>query len=186
MCYSIILQDNLVQSCSLGCKCAIERFHVMSSPSRLRRKTENSRHFGIQQDRGFYGYFHEMSNTLMMLLICVEMDKIPLLHKLKQLCKCLPVSFLIDIAYTANNILYKLYTKMAVYSSIWNCDHMLKMLYKPLSDCDVYYLLGYYYQCGGNCDQDCSCIYCRQCSLTSGPTTNISSPTLLSNECVCA
>ena len=71
-------------------------------------------------------------------------------------------------------------------SSVWNCDHVLKTLYKPLSDCDVYYLLGYYYQCGGNCEQDCSCIYCRQCSLTSGPTTNISSPTLLSNECVCA
>ena len=50
-----------------------------------------------------------------MLLICVGLDKIPLLHKLKQLYKCLPVGFLIDIAYTANNILYKLYTKMAIY-----------------------------------------------------------------------
>ena len=88
---------------------------MMSSPSRLQRKTENSHHFGVQRDRGFYGYLHEMSDTLMMLLICVEMDKIPLLHKLKQLYKCLPVIFLIDIAYTANDILYKLYTKMAVY-----------------------------------------------------------------------
>ena len=42
----------------------------------------------------------------------VESDKIPLLHKLKQLYKHLPVGFLIN---TANNILYKLYTKMAVY-----------------------------------------------------------------------
>ena len=33
-------------------------------------------------------------------------------YKLKQL---LLVCFLIDIAYTANNILYKLYTKMVVY-----------------------------------------------------------------------
>ena len=56
-----------------------------------------------------------MSDILIMLLICVESDKIPLLHKLKQLYKRLPVSFLIDIAYTANNILYKLYTKMEVY-----------------------------------------------------------------------
>ena len=50
-----------------------------------------------------------------MLLICVESDKIPLLHKLKQLYTRLPVGFLIDIAYTANNKLYKLYTQMAVY-----------------------------------------------------------------------
>ena len=56
-----------------------------------------------------------MSDILIMLLICVESDKIPLPHKLKQLYKRLPVGFLIDIAYTANNILYKLYTKMAVY-----------------------------------------------------------------------
>ena len=56
-----------------------------------------------------------MSDILIMLLICVESDKIPLLHKLKQLYKRLPVGFLIDIAYTASNILYKLYTKMAVY-----------------------------------------------------------------------
>ena len=56
-----------------------------------------------------------MSDILIMLLICVESDKIPLLHKLKQLYRRLPVFFfLIDIAYTANNILYKLY-KMVVY-----------------------------------------------------------------------
>ena len=78
---------------------------MTSLRSRLRRKTENSRHFDL----------HEMSDILIMLLICVESDKIPLLHKLTQLYKRLPVGVLIDIAYTANNILYKLYTKMAVY-----------------------------------------------------------------------
>ena len=56
-----------------------------------------------------------MSDILIMLLICVESDKIPLLHKLKQLYEHLLVGILIGIAYTANNILYKLYTKMAVY-----------------------------------------------------------------------
>ena len=78
-------------------------------------KTENSCHVGVQRDRRFYGDLHEMSNMLIMPLICVESDKISLLHKLKQPYKCLPVGFLIDNAYTANNILYKLYTKMAVY-----------------------------------------------------------------------
>ena len=80
----------------------------------LRRKTENSRHAGVR-DRSFYGDLHEMSDIPIMLLLCVESDKMPLLHKLKQLYKRLPVGFLIDIAYTAKNILYKLYTKMAVY-----------------------------------------------------------------------
>ena len=88
---------------------------MTSLRSRLRRKTENSCHFGVQRDRSFYGDLHEMSDILIMLLICVESDKIPLLHKLKQLYKRLPVGVLIDITYTANNILYKLYTKMAVY-----------------------------------------------------------------------
>ena len=84
----------------------------MSLPSRLQRKTENSHHVGIQRDRSFYGDLHEMSDILIMLLICVQSDKIPLLHKLKQPLTC---GFLIDIVYTANNILYKLYTKIAVY-----------------------------------------------------------------------
>ena len=87
---------------------------MTSSPSRLQRKTENSCHFGVQRDRSFYGDLHEMSGILIMLLICVESDKIPLLHKLKQLYKRLPVGFSIDIAHTANNILYKLYTKMVI------------------------------------------------------------------------
>ena len=84
------------------------------SPLRLRRKTENSHHVGVQQDRSFYGDLHEMSDILIMLLMCIESDKIPSLHKFKKLYKSLPVGFLIDITYTADNILYKLYTKMAV------------------------------------------------------------------------
>ena len=57
-----------------------------------------------------HGNLHERSDILLMLLICVESDKIPLLSKLKQLYKHLPVR--IDIAYTANDILHKLYSKM--------------------------------------------------------------------------
>ena len=60
-------------------------------PSILRRKTENSRHVGVQRDRSFCGYLHKMSIILIMLLICVESDK--LLHKLKQLYECLPGVF---------------------------------------------------------------------------------------------
>ena len=57
-------------------------------------KQKNSRHVGVQRDRSFYGDLHEMSDILLMLLImCVESDKIPLLHKLKQLYKHLPVGF---------------------------------------------------------------------------------------------
>ena len=68
----------------------IECFHVTSSPW----KTENSRHVGVQRDRSFYGDLHEMSDILIMLLICVELDKMSLLHKLiKQLHKRLPVFF---------------------------------------------------------------------------------------------
>ena len=70
---------------------------------------------GVQRDRGrrFNGDLHEMNDI--MLLICVESDKIPLLRKLKKLYKHLPVGFLNDIAYTGNNILYKLYTKVAAH-----------------------------------------------------------------------
>ena len=75
---------------------------------------KNSCHVGVQEDRSFYGDLHEMSDILITLLIRVESDKIPLLHKLKKLYIRLPTGFLLDIAYTANNILYKLYTKMAV------------------------------------------------------------------------
>ena len=56
---------------------------MTSSPSRLRRKTENSCHVGVQQDRRFYGDFHEMSDILIMLLICVESDKIPIATQVK-------------------------------------------------------------------------------------------------------
>ena len=65
----------------------------MSSPARLRWKTENSRNVGVR-DRHSYGDLHEMSDILIMLLMCVESDKTPLLHKLKQLYKCLPVGFI--------------------------------------------------------------------------------------------
>ena len=77
---------------------------MTSSPSRLQRKTENSHHVGVQRDRSFYGNLHERSDVhgvLIMLLICVESDKIPLLRKVKQLFKCLRVGVLINIAYIA-------------------------------------------------------------------------------------
>ena len=37
--------------------------------------------------------------------------------------------FFIDIAYTANNILYKLYPRWWFVSSIRDCDHVMKTLY---------------------------------------------------------
>ena len=86
----------------------------------LRRKTENSCHVGVQRDRSFYGDLHE--RVLIMLVICVELDKIPLLHKLKQ-----PYLWvLIAITYTANNLLCKSYS---LFSSIQN-DHVMKTLQK--------------------------------------------------------
>ena len=39
------------------------------------------------------GNLHEMSDIPIMLLICVESDKILLLHKVKQLNEHLPVGF---------------------------------------------------------------------------------------------
>ena len=45
----------------------------------------NRKHFGAQRDWSFYGDLHEMSDILIILLICVESNKIPLLHKLKHL-----------------------------------------------------------------------------------------------------
>ena len=50
---------------------------------------------------------------LQLLLICVESDKIPLLCKLKQLYKHLPVGFLIAITYTAKWHTVQVVTKMA-------------------------------------------------------------------------
>ena len=70
---------------------SIEGFHVTLSSSRLWRKTESSRHVGVQRDRSFCSDFYEMNDILIMLLISVESDKISLLHKLKQLYKCLPL-----------------------------------------------------------------------------------------------
>ena len=65
------------------------------------REKGNSHHVGVQ-DSSFCGDLHKVK------CFCVESDKIPLLRKLY---KCLPVGFLIDIAYTANrsnDIPYKL------------------------------------------------------------------------------
>ena len=71
-----------------------------SSPLRLRRKTENTRHVGVQHDRSFYGDLHERSDILIMLLVRVGSDKIPLLQKLKHVYLW---GVLIAIAYTAND-----------------------------------------------------------------------------------
>ena len=65
----------------------IERFDVTSLPTKSWRKTENSRHVGVQRDRNFYDDLHKMSDIGILLLICVESDKITLLQKLKQLYK---------------------------------------------------------------------------------------------------
>ena len=103
----------------------IESFNVTSSPLRLQRKMKNSHHVGVQDRRSFCGDLHERSDILTILLIRVESDKIPLLHKLKQLYKRLPVGFSIAIAYLLMAILYKLYTKMAssfLVCGLWSCD----------------------------------------------------------------
>ena len=47
---------------------------------------------------------------VLLIPVCVKSDKVPLLHELKH--ACLPVGFLINITYTANDILYT-YSKMA-------------------------------------------------------------------------
>ena len=64
--------------CPPSCKqrAAIEHFHVTSSPLRLRRKTENSHHVGVQQDRSFYGDLHEMCDIPIMLLIRESVDSV--------------------------------------------------------------------------------------------------------------
>ena len=71
--YRMIIGQELIYIVSIVLK---ERFHVMSSPSRLQRKTENSRHVGVR-DRSFYGDLHKMSDILIMLLICAESNKMP-------------------------------------------------------------------------------------------------------------
>ena len=67
-----------------------------------------------------------------MLLLCVESDKLPFATQVKTAISTLTrVFFLINIAYTANNILYNLYAKMFI-SSTRNCDHMMKTLYRSI------------------------------------------------------
>ena len=56
---------------------------MTSLPSRLQRKTNlllNSRHAGVR-DKNFCGNLHKMSNVHIMLLICVELDRIQLLDR---------------------------------------------------------------------------------------------------------
>ena len=68
-------------------------------------------------------------NELIMLLMYVELNKIPLLHKLKQVYKCLPVFFfklishILLIAYSTSCI-----PRWRFISSIRNCNHVMKML----------------------------------------------------------
>ena len=70
-----------------------------------------------------------MSAILITLLICVESDKIPLLHKLKQLYKRLPVVFfktishILPITYCTSCI-----PRWRFISSIRNYDHAMKTL----------------------------------------------------------
>ena len=55
--------------------CSTEYCHVMLLPSRLRRKTENSRHVGVR-DKSFYGNLHEMSdNTYNAFNMCLNRTK---------------------------------------------------------------------------------------------------------------
>ena len=97
---------------------------MMSPPLRLRRKTENSRHVGVQQDRSFYGDLHKMSDILIMFLVCIESDRIPSLHKLKKLYKYLPVGFLLLIIYCTSCT-----PRWPFVSRIRNCDQVMKTLY---------------------------------------------------------
>ena len=50
--------------------CDIITFEIM-------KETENCRHVAIQRDRSFYGNLHKMIDILIMLLICVESEKVP-------------------------------------------------------------------------------------------------------------
>ena len=70
----------------------------------------NSHHAGIQRDSSFYGDLGEWRDILIRLLVGVELGKY---QKLKQLYKCLPIEFSINIAYDAIDILSSRYTKMA-------------------------------------------------------------------------
>ena len=67
----------------------IERFRVTSSPFKFTRKTENCCHVGVQGDSSFYGNLGEWKGILVMLLVCVESDKIPLLCKEDENCMLL-------------------------------------------------------------------------------------------------
>ena len=83
---------------------------------------ENSCLLGVQGDSSFYG---NQRDTLALPLVCVELDKIPLLHKLKQLYRYLPVEISIDTTYIVTDILYELNPKM-VDQSDYTQNHMMK------------------------------------------------------------
>jgi len=70
---------------------------MMSSLLRIRQYTkENSCHVVGQGDGSFYGDLSEQIKMLLMLLVCAELDKIPLLCKLKQLYKHLWDSLIVN------------------------------------------------------------------------------------------
>ena len=102
---------------------SIECFHVTSSPSRLQRKTENSRHVGVQQDRSFYGDLHNMSDI--MLLKCDKSDKTPLVRKLNSYINAYLCVFFKSIWH----ILLITYCTSCTPRWLRNCDHVMKTLY---------------------------------------------------------
>ena len=73
--------------------------------------TERKTHHVGVHDRRLLLWQSSWRDILVMLMKCVELDKIPVLHKLKQLYRNIYLwGFSIDIAI---DILYKLYTMMA-------------------------------------------------------------------------
>ena len=72
----------------------IEHFHVTSSLLRIQRKSEISHHVGVQGGSRFCGDLSELKAILMMLLVCVESNKISLLHKLNSCSNTYLRSFL--------------------------------------------------------------------------------------------
>ena len=71
------------------------------------------------QDRYFYGDLHEMSDILIMLLICVESNKIPYLWFFNRYCIILLITYCTSCT-----------PRWQFISSIWNCDHVIKTLYR--------------------------------------------------------
>ena len=110
---------------------------MTSSLLRIRQYTkENSCHVGGQGDGSFYGDLGEQIKMLIMLLVCAESDKIPLLCKLKQLYKRLPVGF-------------------SSCQSIWHIPHNVTVSSKMAAQVLIYgYIQSWWCNCNG-------CIYCK-------------------------